>query len=108
MIFKPMTLYNPKSERVEWMVGGQQFYLGPKEKNVFDGFVAYHALNEVNTGLVIYEPKKAEEVAVSKVGYENLPWKELIKLGSKEGVFKPGMFKDDLIEALKQNDRQES
>jgi len=106
MIWKPLTLYNPTDKRVEWMVDGQTFYLEAKGKDVFDGFVAHHAIKEAHTGLVEYEPKNAEEVMASKVGYEKLPWRELIKLASKEGVFKTGMNKDKVLEELRKKDGQ--
>lgn len=102
MNWKPKTLYNPSDKEVEWRVGGQFYTLGPKEKDIFDGFVANHALKNVNTGLVEYEP--GVEVEKSEVGYEKLPWKELIKLASKEGVFKTGMKREEIELALKEKD----
>ena len=100
MPWKPITLYNPTNEEIEWYVGGIRYFLGAHKREVFDGFVADHALNYTNTGLVEYEPESVEEVEESHVGYEKLPWRELVKLASKEGVFKPGMKKDELLKAL--------
>ena len=104
---KYVTIYNPKDTEVEWRVGGILYFLKPKEKAIFEEFVAKMALVETNTGLVEYEPKNIDEVVASRMGYEKLPWKELIKLASKEGVFRPGMSRSVLEEALRENDRKD-
>lgn len=107
MSYEPKVLYNPTDKKVEFMCNGICYIFLPYEKKVVEGFPAYHALNHVNTGLVVYN---IEEAAVAKEGmaYDKLPWKKLVALGSKEGVFKPGMPKEDLIKALEELDGQKA
>lgn len=98
MIYEPKILYNPKSEPVEFMSRGQLFIFKPREKKHMEGFDAYHALTEVNTGLVEFTGQEAAPGVGTP--YAEMPWKELVSLGSKEGVFQPGMGKEALIQAL--------
>ena len=101
MIYKASMLYNPKDVGVEWRVDGKCYFLGPKEAATFDGDVVKQALKYTNTGLEIYDPKNVTEVKPS--GYDKLPWRELVSIASKEGVFQPGMQKKAVIEALEKH-----
>ena len=96
MTYKDKILFNPTGKEVEFMCGGLIYILGAGEKRLFEGFVAHHALKEVHTGLVEYEGQDSEPMS----DFAKMPWRQLVSLGSTEGVFKPGMAKDELIKAL--------
>jgi len=98
MRYPPKIIYNPKSEEVEFMCGGQIYIFKPGEKRNLEGFVAYHALNEVHTGLVEYDGQDSNPESLP---LESMGWRELVSLGSKLGVFKPPMNKEALIKAIK-------
>ena len=98
MIHKPKILYNPTGEEIEFMCGGQLFIFAPGEKRQVEGFPAYHALNEVHTGLVEYDGQDSNPEALP---LEDMKWRDLVSLGSKLKVFKPPMNKEQLIKAIK-------
>ena len=98
MKYQPKVVFNPKKEEVEFMCGGQIYIFEPGEKRPMDGFVAYHALNEVNTGLVEYDGQDSNPTSLPLA---EMPWRNLVSLGAKLGVFNPGMSKGDLIKAIK-------
>lgn len=107
MIYKPKVLYNPSEERVEFRCGGESHVFEPGEKQNLDGFVAHHALTEVNTGLKEYIPGEGD-VKVSNVAYDRMPWRKIVSLASERGVFKPKMTKEETIQALVEADEQET
>lgn len=106
MIYEPKILYNPTPDQVEFMCNRQVYIFKPYEKKNLDGFVAHHALKEVNTGLIEYTDGMKTEVV--KVDYEELPWSKIIKIASDKGVFRPGDSKSKVIEALKEADAKET
>lgn len=111
MEYRPKILYNPKDRVVEVMWAHQTFTFEPGEKKQVPGHVARHALLDVNTGLKEYEPDEEgnmPETQSSGVAYDKMEWKRLVSLGSKEGVFKPGMKKAELIRKLTEADGQEA
>jgi hypothetical protein len=106
MTYEPKVLYNPKEETVEFMCNRQSYKFLPGEKRNLDGFVAHHALNFVNTGLREYIP--GEDEGVSNIGYDKLRWKDLLIIASKRGVFTPGSKREEVIQALKDLDDNET
>lgn len=101
--YDPKILYNPTGQKVEFRCGGISYAFKPGEKKALDGYVAYHALNMVNTGLQELHLDDTEAVSQAPEGeidYESMPWKKLVSLASEKGIFKPGMSKDDLIKEL--------
>ncbi len=105
MRYKPKILFNPTSEEIEFMCGGLIYIFKPGEKKNLDGFPAHHALVEVNTGLVEYEGQESEPI---ESDLNEMPWKQLVSLASTEGVFKPGMKKEELIKAMEEKDGKET
>ena len=77
----------------------------PGEERQFDGFVAYHALHQVQTGLVevgIEEPVVDKETS-SEV--KKMTWQELLKEAGRYSWFRPGMNRQKIEEALKNEER---
>jgi len=101
LIYKPKILYNPTGKTVEFMCGGLIYIFKPGEKKNLDGFPAYHALNEVNTGLVEYEGQKSAPI---ESDLNEMPWKQLVSLASTEKVFQPGMKREEIIKAMEEKD----
>lgn len=116
----PKVLLNPKAEVVEFMYNGQVYVFQPGERRNLDGVVADHALRFVNTGLKdvtteyvstaktpLPEPILIEKLPTTKddmdseTNFELMKWKDLVSLGSKYLVFKPGMSREALITELK-------
>lgn len=102
MIYEPRILFNPKSEKVEFMYGGMVYIFGPGEKKMLPPEVAKHALKYVNTGLKVYE--EGDDAFTGGIAYNKLPWKELVSMASARGIFKPGMSKEALLRLLKEAD----
>lgn len=102
MTYEPRILFNPKSEPVEFRYGGIIYIFNPGEKKLVEPEVAKHALKYVNTGLKVYE--EGDDAFTGGIAYDKLPWKELVSMASKRGIFKPGMSKDALLRKLKEAD----
>ena len=104
--YVPQVLYNPKNTTVEFMCGGRVFVFEPREHKPLDGFVAHHALNFINTGLVPFNvdvrkedliKEKEEEIQkLQAKDYKKMPWKKLLKIASELGVYKIGANREDL------------
>jgi hypothetical protein len=77
----------------------------PGEKRILEGFPAYHALMQTNTGLVEYS---GQDSRPQDMPLEEMPWRSLVSLGSKLGVHKPGVNREQLIQAIKDIDGQET
>ena len=101
MTHQPKTLFNPTSSVVEFMCGGRTYVFPPGHKELMEGFVAYHALKQENTGLVEYD---GQDSTPNSLPLNDMPWRALISLGSKLGVFQPGMRREELIRAIKDGD----
>lgn len=100
MNYEPKMLINNTDHAVEFMCGGRTFIFQPGEKKILEGFEAYHALHEVNTGLNEY----GEEIAKPAYeGFEKLSWKQLREMTDSKGnkVYRMGMSREDLIKAIK-------
>ena len=105
MAYKSKILYNPTNKPIEFMWAHTVYTLKPGEKRQFEGHLAYHALFDVNTGLKVYEPNEEGVMPkTSGLAYDKMAWKDLVALGSQEGVFKPGMKKAELIRLLEEKD----
>ncbi len=90
-----MVLINKTGKTVEFLFDGKPQIFAPGEKKIVDGVIAHHALYQVNTKLQEYKNEEEEEKTIF-----NMPWKELISLASKKGVFKPGLSREELIKRL--------
>jgi len=104
MIHKPKILFNPTSEPIEFMCGGQTHVIQPGEKELKEGFIAYHALVQTRTGLVEYEGQDSNPDAMP---LNDMPWRNLVSLGAKLGVHKVGMNRTELVKKIKELDGQE-
>jgi len=105
--WQPKILINRTDKVVEFQCGGQIFIHKPGFKVTYDGFVADHALNDVNTGLEEYseemEAELEESLKKDQPDYRALRWQQLVKKAAKVGVFERGMGKQDIIQALEQS-----
>lgn len=108
MKFEPKILFNGTGKTVEFMCDNRVYIFKPGEKKNVDGWVAYHALTQVRTGLTEYKFEEEQEgsiaITVDNVDYVNLPWRKLVSLASERGVFKPKMTKDEVVKALVEAD----
>jgi hypothetical protein len=101
MNYEPKIIFNPKNETVEFMRDRQSYVFQPGEKRMMEGSLADHALRFAKAGLKEYEPGTDDEaVTSSNVAYDKMPWRELVALASKRGLFKPGMEKEAVLKAL--------
>lgn len=101
MKYEPKILVNKSDKTVEFFCGGNLFIFEPGEQRPLDGYVAYHALKMVNTGLI--EVGAEPEVVVELAKLEKMSWKDLRMVQDKKGkkVYQMGMNKKELIEAIK-------
>jgi hypothetical protein len=98
-------LFNPKDTRVEFMCDRQIYIFEPGEKQLVEDFVANNALHLTNTGLKVCEPEdEVKAKTIEDIGYETMPWKQLVSMASARGLFKPGTLRATLIENLKEED----
>lgn len=99
--YPPKVLKNPSDQRIEFLCGGRLYVMEPGEEREFDGIVAYHALHMVNTGFVeVSESEEKEEIGE----LDKMKWADLLKEAGKYSWFKPGMNRQQLVEAL-ENER---
>lgn len=103
---QPTILYNPKDTKVEFMYDHQVYIFNPGEKRVLSGDVANYALKFINSGLLEYDGLNEPEGVNSGVAYDKMPWKKVVSLASKKGLFKPGMKKEEVYKALEESDVQ--
>jgi len=96
-------LRNNGEESVEFMCGGRIYIFKPGEQAAIDGFVAYHALNMVNTGLV--EVNEESQLDKEAIPFKEMSWKDLVTLASGKPWYKVGINKMQIIENL-ENDQQ--
>jgi len=87
------------------MCGGRIYEIEPDEERQFEGFVAYHALHQVQTGLVevVVEEEVAGEVTPNNL--REMKWNELLKEAGRYAWFKPGMNRQEIEEAI-ENERR--
>lgn len=104
MSYQPKMIFNPKEEEVEFMCRGRVIKFAPGEKRILEGFESYHALVEVNTGLVEYD---GQDKNPDDLPLNNMPWRALVSLGGSLGVHKVGMKREELIKAIKEYDGEE-
>jgi hypothetical protein len=108
MNYQPKILFNPTDKYIEFMCDKKVYGFQPGEKVHCDGFIAYHGLVQTNTGLKEYVPGEDEDVSRSRIAYDKMPYRELVSLASKEGLYKPGkgQTKAKMIQALIELDEQ--
>lgn len=92
-------LFNPQGKHIEFRYDGRVFQFAPGEKQNLEDAVANHALKTVNTGLVEYDPA-VHKSYVGNLDYNAMPWRQLLKHASEIGVFRPGMRKKEVLEAI--------
>lgn len=100
MEYQSKILTNPTGRKVEFMCGGKSYVFETGETKPVDGFVAYHALTQVNTGLVEHRREEKPVLEASEKAYEDMSFFELRKIASNKGIFKIGMKKKDLLDVL--------
>lgn len=105
MNYEPKIVYNPTNKKIEFMCDRMCYIFEPGEKRILEGFVAYHALFQTNSGLVEYDGKDTRPAGLD---YDNMPWRTMVSLASEAGIFKPGMRRDTLIRALRDLDGEKT
>lgn len=100
MNYEPKMVINNTDKPIEFVCGGEIFIIQPGEKKILEGFVAYHALHQVNTGLHEYGETVAKP---AYEGFEKLNWKQLREMTDSRGnkVYRMGMSREALIKAIK-------
>ena len=97
MIYEPKVLINRTGKRVEFMCGGQINIFEVGEKKTLEGFVANHALYNVNTGLEEYVG--SDRGVVPTTDYSKVGWAELRQLAKGKG-YKVGMKRKEVVALL--------
>ena len=87
---KTVVLYNPTDEKVKFCYGGKWEYFDPKESKTFPEHKAMHAIKRAKVPLVEYNPSYDNEMTSTDMNYSEMPWKNLVSLGSARGIYKPG------------------
>lgn len=99
-------LVNRTGHDVEFRQDGIVYQHKKGEAKAYDGFVANHALNTVNTGLEVYTKQIEEEMKQAErkemPDYESLPWKKLVSMASERDVYDVGMNRSEVLKALKE------
>jgi len=124
--YEPRILQNKTEETVEFMCGGRIYIYKPGEKRPEEGFVAHHALTQVNTNLtdVTSELDTQEEVIkldtevitsnnelvepIEKSQFSKYAWKDLLKMAGKYKSFKTGMNRQEVEKLLEDETGRES
>lgn len=102
MKYEAKTLINETGKTVEFMCGSRIWIFKNGEKKTIPGFDAYHALNEVNTGLKEYVDMRGRPG--EKKDYRSIPWKNLLKLTVVKKFYKPGMTRENVLAHLEEQD----
>lgn len=100
----PLIIFNPKDEEVEFMYDHLIYRFQPGEKKLMEWDIAKHGLS-YGCGLTEYTGD-IEDGATSGIAYDKMPWKKVVSIASKRGLFKPGMSKKAVLEALGEADEQ--
>lgn len=100
MKYQPKILVNNTKKTIEFMCNRVIYIFEPGEKKPLEGFAAYHALKETNTGLT--EVGEEKEINLD-VPLEEMSWKDLRTMEDKNGkkIYEMGMNRKELIEAIK-------
>ena len=115
MIYEPKMLINKTEKPIEFMCDHRVYQFAPGERKILEGFAAYHALKEVNTGLeelgVVIdseELKKIEGETVRKPvpssDYGHYKWLDLRVMAMKRGIHVRNMKRQEVEEALRKQD----
>ena len=107
MEYKPKIVENPSDKVVEFRCGGQLFIFQPKEKQLLDGFVAFHALFQIKAGLKDATAGEPSETSVGSLpagktntfDFRQLSWRQLIQAAKGKG-YKPGMNREQIYVLL--------
>ena len=96
-------LFNPKDTVVEFMCNHQVYIFQPGEKKLLDKAVAFHALHYANAGLLPYDGTLEVSGAID---YGKMPWRQVVSMASKRGLFKPGMSREEINKILEEDDKR--
>jgi len=101
MKYEPKVLENPTDRTIEFFCGGKLYRVKPKERRAFEGFVAYHALNQVNTGLreVGARKNRTPRRIARDLDLEKMSWKDLRALAGSD--YRIGMGRKEVLKILK-------
>ena len=92
-----MRIFNPTNKEVVFLHGGMGEIIGPGEVREIDDRLRVFFLEQARElGLVEY----SGQIAVTNIDYKAMPWRELVSLASKRGVFKPGASRKATMKAM--------
>jgi hypothetical protein len=104
MIKSPKILFNPNNKDVEFMFDHLVYVFRPGEKKFLDYDVAIHGLG---SGCGVIEYDGSSEAKFSEgIAYDKMPWRELVSVASKRGLFKPPMAREEVIKAMEEADER--
>jgi hypothetical protein len=101
-----MILYNPSEEEQRFYYGHIPYVFRSKESRTLPDEVGKWGLKRGNRNLVEYSPVYDEEMLVTDMNYDTMPWKKVISLASARGLYGPrmGLKRERVLELLKQYD----
>lgn len=104
-VYEPKILVNPTGNPFEFRCDGKVVAFKPYERRLLDGYVAYHALTEINGPLVEYHGDMGEKnFSDDGIAYEDMGWRKLVSLASERGFYKAGMTRTQVLAKLKETD----
>jgi len=103
MNYEPKILVNKTDKTIEFFCGGNTYIFQPGEQRPMDGFVAFHALKMVNTGLSEIGDKPRQ--VANNVPIDKMSWKDLRSMKDVNGdaIYKMGMDRKTLIEEIRKH-----
>jgi len=92
-------LHNPTDKDIHFPWGRDKVVVPAGETIMVDDVIAHHGLLEITNELI--DPDQ-EEVAepTEKKDYSEMDWNEIRKLASSQGLYKVGMSRKDIENAL--------
>ena len=101
-----MQMFNPTKKTVEFRYGGEPHVFKPGESKALPDHIAKHAIRRARAPLVEHTQTYDKDVAFSDTKYSNMGWKAIQGLASSRGLFKLGMSRSDVEEALEKYDSE--
>ena len=100
-----MLIYNPTDKPVEYRYGGMPKVILAKESLTVSKEEAKWMLDPRKAkGLVRYTEALYPEMKTTDMDYKTMPWRELIKVASARGLFRPGTKRDDVVKVMEEYD----
>lgn len=97
------TLHNPTKQLIEFGYGGQVYFVEAGKTKDFEDKVVAHCVKHVNNALVEVVEELEEASVELPTDINEMDWNELRK--HAKGVYKPGMTREEVLEALNEGTR---